>query len=98
MKRLITVAALTTCVGAMLCFIGCGDTSEDSTTSAQPAARKSLSPVEEMAEFVRKINAELAKHGAEPMMSEAEIAERMTKPIEPDDKDLALIRAAFPQL
>ena len=98
MKRLMKVAALVACVGSMLSFSGCGGSSEDSSTSAQPSARKSLSPAEEMAEFVRKINAELAKHGAEPMMSEAEIAERMTKPIEPDDKDLALIRVAFPQL
>ncbi len=98
MKRLMKVAALVACVGSMLSFSGCGGSSEDSTTSAQPSARKSLSPAEEMAEFVRKINAELAKHGAEPMMSEAEIAELMTKPIEPDDKDLALIRVAFPQL
>lgn len=99
MKRLIKTATLVASVGAMLCFVGCGESNNTSTTSAKTSTPKALSPREEMVEFSRKVNAELAKHGAEPMISDAQIAELETKQLEQEELDaLVKIRSTFPVL
>lgn len=88
MKRMMKIAALTACVGVMLGFAGCGkgdaDKSTESdkkvTTQNQPikdvaTKQVSLSPAEEMISIARKINAELAKHGADPLVKEEEFSD-----------------------
>lgn len=102
MKRIMKVAALTACVGAMLCCAGCGK--ESVNNNAVAGAKKkvdsvekvSLSPAEEMIGFARKMNAELAKHGVGPSISEEEIAEIKKLPLEDVQKELVKVKAAFP--
>lgn len=88
MKRIMKVAALTACVGAMLGFAGCGNGDADKGSAAEAnatstsgaakvvaAKQGALSPAEEMISIARKINAELAKHGVDPLVKEEEFSD-----------------------
>jgi len=112
MKRIMKVAALTACVGAMLCFVGCGKgdtdkgavvdsnaTSNIGSVKGVTAKQGKLSPTEELVNFTRQINAELAKHGADPLISEEEVADKVKKTsLENAQKQLVQIKSTFPLL
>jgi hypothetical protein len=92
MNKLTMMTTIVAGVGAILNIAGCGEAATES--SAKPSA----SPAEEMVAYGRKVNAELAKHGADPMISETEIAQIYTRPVEEYSKELEMIRGAFPAL
>lgn len=88
MERIMKVAALTACVGAVLGIAGCGNRDAEkgaagvtkATTQNQQikdvaSKQVSLSPAEEMISIARKINAELAKHGVDPLVKEEEFSD-----------------------
>ena len=49
MKRILNVAALTACVGAMLCFVGCGDSPAAAAKETAAAAKESAAAAKESA-------------------------------------------------
>ena len=60
MKRILNVAALTACVGAMLCFVGCGDSPAAAAKESAAAAKESaaVTPEAVAVKFFERIAAD----------------------------------------
>lgn len=75
-----------------------GATKDVSIKSVGVATKNNLSPAEEIVSFARRINAELVKHGAKPLVSEEEIDQCKKLSSEEAQEQLVLMRSTFPLL